>query len=623
MATTSPPQTTSASHSLTPRHDWIWHVAALVIAPALACVQTWPVVTEIGSRAPGWPGDNIAYIWLIHWLKQAVTAGASLFFDPNFYYPQGYDMSAVESTLANTVPALPVALPVGPVAAYNVALLASFALTSYGTFLWLRALTGNRAIALAFGLASAFFPYRLAHLPGHLPQMATQWIPLCLYAVERYTRTRQISWAVGVGVMIGLNALSSWYTLVFVALGLPVYVLLRAPHLLRQVVRTSAVRRDLIAGVVAAIALIAPAAEPYLRAQGSDDRARSVTEIVRGSLSPLEFVTLSIRHPVWGEWAATHLPIAQKQNIVERVVMPGYLMLALAVVGVAIGRSRRRQRMVRALCGLACVGIFGAMGPVLVDHTGQPVWIAVPDSAMGWLEQAGVVEAAGQWLGPEVAAGMRAGQGVVVPLPYALLHRLPIISSMRAVGRFAILMNFAVCGLAALGADALVRRLSARTGASPRTRWALAALVLCAGGLIVVEYWQKPYQAVRLTAREVDRWLAGQPFGAVLELPLRDLTQRLSVYARIEHGQPLILGPRGSFPPAVDVERRTIIERLPAPEAVEALCSWGTRYVVLNMRQMTEEEQARWIDTMNTAQVAREQPGVDAIRKLYVLDGCP
>ena len=626
MTVMTPSKVGPASRGPALRREWAWHLAALLIPLALACIQGWPVAAEITTRAPGWPGDNIAYIWLIHWLKQAATTGASLFFDPYFYYPVGYDVSAIESTLANTAPALPMALLLGPVAAYNIVLLASFALTAYGTFLWLRAMTGNRIVALVFGIASAFFPYRLAHLPGHLPQMATQWIPLCFYAVERYTRTRQTRWAAGVGVMVGLNALSSWYTLVFVGLALPMYALLRAPDLLAQVARTSAGRRDLAVAVVMIAALVAPATWPYLRAQGSDDRARSVAEIVRGSISPLEFMTLSVRHPLWGEWAAAHLPIAQNQNIVERVVMPGYLMLAVAVVGAwTVSRSPllRRRRMVRALCGLACVGVFGAMGPVLVDHTGQPVWIAVPASTMRWLEQAGGVDAAGQWFGPEVAAGMRAGRGVIVPLPYALVHRLPVISSMRAVGRFAILMNFAVCGLAALGADALIRQLSARTGASRHMRQALAVCVLCAGGLMVAEYWQKPYQAARLTAREVDRWLAGQPFGAVLELPLRDLTQRLSVYARIEHGQPLVLGPRGSFPPPTDVDRRAIIEQLPMPEAVDALCAWGTRYVVLNMRHMTtEDEQARWIDTLNAVPVAQERPGVDAIRKLYVL-GCP
>jgi hypothetical protein len=71
------------------------------------------------------------------------------------------------------------------------------------------------------------------------------------------------------------------------------------------------------------------------------------------------------------------------------------------------------------------------------------------------------------------------------------------------------------------------------------------------------------------------------------------------------------------------MERRAIIEQLPAPEAVEALCSWGARYIVLNMRQMTEDEQARWISAMAAMAAAREQPGVDAARKVYVLDGCP
>jgi hypothetical protein len=618
MATIRASQTTYAGRAPILRREWMWHVAVLSIPLALACIQTYPVVAEITTRAPGWPGDNIAYIWLIHWLKQAVTTGASLFFDPYFYYPLGYNLSAIESTLANTVPALPVALLAGPVAAYNTVLLASFALTSYGTFLWVRALTGNNAVALTCGVASAFFPFRLAHLPGHLPQMSTQWIPLCFYAVERYTRTRQTYWAAGVGVMVGLNALSSWYTLVFVALALPVYVLLRVPRLLRQIVRTSAARRDLAVAVVATTALVAPAAAPYLHAQGSDNRARSAAEIVRGSISPLEFVTLSVRHPIWGEWAAAHLPIAEKQNIVERVVMPGYLMLATASVGVWLSR---RRRVVRSLCGLACVGIFGAMGPVLVDHTARPVQIAVPASMMNWLEQAGVLEAAGQWFGPEVAASMRDEQGIIVPLPYALIYRLPVIASMRAVGRFAILLNFAVCGLAAVGADALIRRLSARMRESQRIRQWLAALVLCAGGLVVFEYWQKPYQAVRLRARAVDVWLAEQPFGAVLELPLDQFSQRLSVYARAEHRQPLVLGLRGSFPPPVDGERRAIIEQLPAPEAVQALCEWGTRYVVLNMRRMTREEQIRWAETMEAMPVARLAGEWDLVRG-YVLDEC-
>ncbi|MGQ9815415.1 MAG: hypothetical protein ACUVR3_09745, partial [Candidatus Roseilinea sp.] len=166
MGMKTPSRMTPASRGPALRREWAWHVAALAVPVALAGALMHPVVAEITTRAPGWPGDNIDYIWLIHWLKQAATAGASLFFDPYFYYPLGYDMSAIESTLANTVPALPVALLLGPVAAYNIVLLASFALTAYGTFLWVRAMTGNKVVALACGIASAFFPYRLAPLPG-------------------------------------------------------------------------------------------------------------------------------------------------------------------------------------------------------------------------------------------------------------------------------------------------------------------------------------------------------------------------------------------------------------------------------------------------------------------------
>ena len=620
------PTLISSKQTATTRSDLLWHLSALVIPLVLAGALTYPVMAEPALRVPGWPGDNIAYVWVLHWLKQVVTAGAPLFFDPYAYYPIGYDNSAIESTLANSVPVLPITLAFGPVVAYNVAVLASFVLTSYGTFLWVRTMTPSRTIALACGVASAFFPYRLAHLPGHLPQMSTQWIPLCFFAVERYLRTRQTRWAVIAGAMLALNGLSSWYTLVFVALALPAYVALRAPRLGR-VIRERAVWRDLGVALAVVAVMVALAAWPYLRAQQTASRVRSTTETAHGSINPLEFVTLSVRSPIWGDWAARNVEIARDQNVVERVVMPGYIFLAGAIAGVALSRKRR---LVRALCGVACVGVFGAMGPVLVDSTGQPIQVPVSASLMQGLERAGVIDAAGNWFEPELAMQMRASQSLIVPLPYALVYRLPVISSMRAVGRYAILMNFAVCGLAALGADALARRmLASRARATSRqkdARWrraraGIAAFVFLAGALTLVEYWQKPYATVKLGARPVDGWLAGQPFGSVLELPLDPYTQRLSLYARIEHGQPLALGMRGSFPPPADVERRSMLERLPEPEAVRALCSWGARYVLISPRVATTAEIERWSGVMDAVPAARYSGMFDGVR-VYVLDGC-
>lgn len=590
------------------RYEWVWHAIALLVPVPLALLLTYPVITEPAVRVPGWAGDNIVYIWLIDHLREVVVNGAALFFDPHTYYPLGYNVASIELSLANSVLVLPFTLLFGPVAAYNAALLLSFMLTSYGMFLWARSITHNHLAALLCGIACAFLPFRIAHLPGHLPQMATQWIPLCFFAIERALSTRRVRWAVVAGVFFALNALASWYTLVFMALAVPVYVLLRVRGvwLLRH-------WRAVAAGALAAGVLIAPLAVPYLNAQSGSDRSRSVTDMMYCSVNPVEFITLSRRHPLWGDWATANLAITQNQNEIERIVMPGYAMLLTAGVGIILSR---RRRIAVALGGLALLGAFGAMGPILADANGKPVTIPLSAPTLQWLDQAGAIGAMGNWFGADIAAEMRASSATVIPLPYALIYRLPVISSIRCVGRYAIVMNFAAVGLAALGLDALRRR-----AASARALRYIVVLSLIVGGVSLLEYWQTPWLTVRLAAREVDIWLQAQPRGAVLELPLTAQSLRLNNFSRMVHRQPLVLGLAGSFPPPADAIRKATLERLPDAAAVDEVCSWGTRYVVFNTRRINAEQHQRWqraIEALPQAHLAR----VYERERVYVVDGC-
>lgn len=580
-----------------------------------------PVLMQFQTHVPGNPNDNIAYVWVMHWVREVVTHGLDLFYDPSTYYPHGYPVTAIETTLANSLSLLPVTLAFGPVVAYNTAVLLSFALTSLGTFLWVSTFTPNRFVALIAGVLSAFVPYHLIYVAGgQLPQITTQWIPFTLFALERYLRAQSGRWMAFAGFFFGLNALASWYNLVFLALALPPYLLFRLGKPARLLRRTTFWVHVTI-GVILVGAMIVPVAIPYARAQRDENRAYFADYLAGFSVNPLHFLAPSVQHPVWGDWAARELPLVERQARNSfRTVTAGYLVVLAALVGVALSKQRR---LVNALSAMAAVSLIGASGPLLVDFGGTPVMVTLPPAVMTSLEQTGVMRLVEAWLGPNVVARMRSESSTVIPLPYALIYRTPVVSSLRAVSRYSVLMHFALIGLAALGADALLRRARARlTGYCPVAR-ALPALALgLFGSAVLFEFWVKPMPTTELRARPVDRWLAEQPFGAVVEMPLGKAAQRLGIYAQIEHRQPLALGMWGSFPPPIDAERRAALERLPDPDAVREVCAWGVRYILIsNYSWVNPTGVERLIKTVEAIPEARKA-GVFDIVHAYVLEGC-
>lgn len=593
-------------------------LASAVIATGLAIVWHWSALSRPLTHTIGWPGDNLAYVWLIHRFGQVVFAGEPLWFDRYSYYPVGYDMTVIESTLSNIILAFPIAALFGPVAGYNAVLLLSFALTALGMTLWVGHFVRNVWVAAVIGIASAFLPYRIAHLPGHLPLMATQWMPLCLFGVERYLATRRTRWALFSGLTFALNGLASWYYLVFLGILLPVYTTLRLRHVTR--LDSGRLMRDLALGAAVAVLPILPVAFPYLEAVRAEQRARSLAEILAYSISPTDLVTLSVRHPLWGEWAKASLTIAEKQNIAEHVVMPGYLVLIAALCGVVLSRRRRAAFVLTAV---AILSMVSAMGPLLVDHTRQPVRVTLPSPLGQWVQRVAATDAASAVLGEEITAQIHSHSTVVV-LPYALVYQLPGLSSIRSVGRFAVLMNLALLALAGLGVEALALRLTRAVGTWRFRSFGrlTAALGIVFLGITLLEYWQKPYLSVDLSPRPIDRWLLERPGGALLELPFRYLIQRRAFLAHIHHKHPLVLGLGGSFPPSIDAERRRIINALPHPDSVQALCTWDTRFILVHTAGIVRaDERKHWIETMRSLEQAKLQTEIDGIL-VYELTGC-
>jgi hypothetical protein len=422
---------------------------------------------------------------------------------------------------------------------------------------------------------------------------------------------------IALGGCIAMATLTAWYYMVFIVVADFLYVILRAPRL-RVVLRSPRLwlGGTLATGLVAL--LVVPFAIPLIQSQQQGGISRGVSDMNGLSIAPVDIFTLSSRHPLWGPWAAQTFESVKNQNVVEKVVMPGYLLSLLALGGVVFSRKRR---VTRALVALTAVFIVCALGPLLVNPDGSLARIPLPAETMTRLDTIGLIDAFRRWFDADLAQQMRAGSFVYVPLPYALVYQLPVINSLRSVSRYAHVMNYAVAGLAALGLDELARRALWRTPKANRRRMALNVACVCLSAAMVFEYWQVPWATTLLAPRPIDLWLSTQPRGTVVELPPARAAQRINMFARIIHGQPTVLGAGGSFPPAEHNKRIELMNRLPDRDAVQALCSWDARYVLINTARMQPDDLTHWRNVAGAIPELRYDHEISGFL-IYLADGC-
>jgi hypothetical protein len=342
----------------------------------------------------GWPGDNLEYVWKLWWVHHALSTGQSPFFNPDVYYPSGFDLAHAELTPLHTFGLLPVTAVFGATAGYNTAILVSFVLSGLGAFALARRLTGSATPALFAGAAFAFCSFRLAHLPGHLPLMATWPLPFALLWLERALAERSMRAGALAGLFLGLSALGSWYLGYAAGLVMCVYTLARWPGWRRLLPVGAAT-----AGV--ATLVVAPFVWPYLRLAGQGGLRHSLEAADYWSGGVLHLIVPNPMHPLWGGV----MPEMLRAEHVDRWISLGLVTLPLAVLG---------WRGSRALTAVAGVFVVLALGTTLR--------IAGPDGAVG------------------------------VPMPARLLwDGLPMFGSMRNLGRLILPALLATAVLAAFG----------------------------------------------------------------------------------------------------------------------------------------------------------------------------
>jgi hypothetical protein len=551
------------------------HLAALLLFTALTGVVAFPVV-DIMMRGgvPGWEGDNVYYVHSMWWWKHSLfDLQTSPFVDKESFYPVGRENGRSELTVANTIPAIPITWLFGPVTAYNVMILVSFVTTGFFTYLWVYHLTGRRDAGLLAGTIAAFMPMRFAHLPGHLPQMTTQWIALSLYTFERFFDRRTAARALAFGAAVALAVLGCWYYGYALAIVLPVYVVLRSWR--SPVWRERAWWLGFGAAAGVAIVLTGPFLYQMFRLREEAGLTKTLGEMDSWALNLYDMFIPNLLHPLFGDAASRWFPV-QRAGWVEKGVTLGYVAAGLALAGWLA--FRRQQRIVGVLLGTWLVSFLIALGPTV--HWGDKQ-IRVP--ATPGIARMASKALSGTGGDTRQVRESFANDGVPIPLPSLFMYKfVPLTKSMRVMARFAIWTAFMTAALAGFGLIAMTGWAERRWG--PAARGAIPVLLTA---LVVFESLAA-VAVMPLGPRAVDNWLAGQPDSTVIvELPIDQAQRSLQNYWMTVNGRKNFFGWVGdSYPPPIQVERAAALKDFPAPETLEYLRRSSATHLLITPSQV-------------------------------------
>ena len=442
--------------SMLPDKPTQW-LALVVVCAAVTLAFMYPIWTAPRQLLTD-RGDPRLNAWILAWDAHAAVTDPTTVFDANIFYPRSNALALSENLLGNMPFAAPFALAGEPVLGYNVVLLLSFFLFAVTTTLWVRYLTGSTTAGLVAGVAAAFAPSRLGHLP-QIQLLATQWVPLSLLLMTRYGRTGRARHLMGVA---GLVALQYWAGIQATLLFAPFVALYGLTLLFWH--RPRPPEKILVHVIVAAAlftALVLPVSLPYLRA-ADEGMTRTLSESTQYATRPDSYMSPSPVNRMPHMLALRWLSRPEANHFAGFAVLG---VLFATAGGLLAGLFRRRHVYMRPLpllgIVLAAPGFAYALA-IVAAHSRAPgsgaLIAALASVAPATLFCASLVAwplayrpSDGHRLAPMFCLllvlggiGVLLSHGPVVQArhsdlgmgPFRLLHLLTPYQSIRAVGRF-------------------------------------------------------------------------------------------------------------------------------------------------------------------------------------------
>ena len=540
-------------------------VMALGVFVTVAVYLTFPVALRPGSFIIGRPfEDAFESIWYLGWYKQALfDLHVSPLFVSGIFYPSGWDLRYTIFPPVYPIALSPLTAIVGPVASYNLAMLASCVFMAYGMYRLARSIGANGGGGTMAGGAVAFYPQRGGYLGGHFNfLLGSMWLPWILYGVLHAARSvHRARWITFTFSAYVLSISGAWQ---FAFIGGLVLLIGGLGYWF------SSIRRELKAWIkpvaIGAIVAGAIAAPVVLGALAARNELGSVAEFsfndAENTITSLErLIVPSGINPMFWDFARTTFPLTNGQ---DSVVALGYIPIALMLYATIKG-PRSNHRAIGLALSIA--GVILMLGLTL-HWWGKPILLPL---------SAGLADHAHNFFQSIGLPLMVNDQGLQIPMPALLIYwLLPISRSFHHFGRWGLVASLGVAMLAAMGLTKLIEARSLKA----RTIVGSAALLL-----LVVEFNTQPLHDTITTDqmhRTVDDWLAAQPEQSVIiEYPFPYTLKGQSLYYTLAHHQKIVNG-YSIVPPAGFIAIRPALEKWPAPETLDLLQRIGVRYILVH-----------------------------------------
>ncbi len=499
-------------------------LAPFAILAGVELVIFWPLISRLTTALHD-RFDTMLNTWILTWQAHELIRAPLALFNAPIFHPLP-DMLALSEIIW---PAAPMTVPIlaasgNPILVYNLTFLGTISLAAVGMYLLALHVTRNRGAALLAGLFYAFSPYQFGHIP-QVQLLSIGWLPLTLLYLDRFWATGRRHDGLMLALFMAAQTLSTFYYGFQVVMVVGLYVLVR---LLLQPKRPT-VRRlgQILPWFALAALLILPLALPYLRVRADLGLERSITEAAHSGANLAAFFLPRGDNPIYPAALRSLVPGSGD-------LFPGVMGILLAVLGLIVWPKIRSSHSYLSriyLIVLALAAWILALGPRLKLSNSQPTEISLP---FAWV-----------------------------------FEHIPGMTVIRAPGRFSVTLYLVLALAVAAGAAWLLGRIQQRVARG--AVWALL-IAICLGEFLA---GRETFIALTMPslapAPPAYAWLAQQPPGALLELPLTseidqgppqgstvgdgaydawpDLNRMRYQFFQTAHWQPLIDGYSGFRPP--------------------------------------------------------------------------
>lgn len=525
-----------------PRYGWVVGAGALYLVYALAA--TWPLITDPGGSIFGEiGGDHTGSIAYYRELAEHHTFPFLPGRNPDFDAPVGQEIpwALNLATAPSTTLLLLMTYAFGSPAAHALFTWIGFVASGVAMFVLARRVTGSPLAALVAGFGFAFYPFAINKSLGHLGYMHGWLLVLVAWRMLELADRPTVRNGLWAGAAM---VLAMWWTPYFIFFAAVLFGVLAVVALGAAIMRGTA-RRTLVALACAgglAVAFLACLGVIQLSggSSGGGEVSRPFEHLIIFSARPLEFLLPDRNSLLFGgltsDYLTEHL---HGSNFSENSLYLGLSLIILALVGVWVTIRRvLRERRQAAADGRVVAAVGAALTGVVAAAFAMP---------------------------PQVTIG-----GVLVNFP--MWYVAQVTGAYRAVSRFVILVELAVCLLAAIGLAALLLRLR------PRTATVLTGLVLA---VVAVDLWARPPDPVNALGPPATYYqrAAQLPPGILVEYPVfaAEFPDSNAIFWQGAHNHPLFQG----YNVGEDESRKLELADPRDSEAAGDLAAWGVRWVLL------------------------------------------